>query len=99
MNQESPIVCTRHEEIQSLVPLITQWYNAGCYVYFLNLDHMNGNCNFIQDTYKVIFIAAELKQAARVIINLYNEHFRNEEDDDIDPEMAFTCPVCSILTL
>ena len=100
MNQESPIVCTTYEEIQSLIPLITQWYNAGCYVYFLNLDHMNGNCNFIQDSYKVIFITAELKQAARIIINLYNEHFRDEEDDDdVDPEMAFTCPVCDILTL
>ena len=103
MNQESPIVCTTYEEINSLIPLITQWYNAGCYVHFLNLEHMNGNCNFIQDSYKVIFITADLKQAARIIINLYNEHFRDEEDDDdeteVDPEIAFTCPVCDILTL
>ena len=116
MNQESPIVCTTYEEINSLIPLITQLYNAGCYVHFLNLDHMNENCNFIQDSYKVIFITANLKQAAKIIINLYNEHFPpkddeddedddddDEEDDDdeteVDPEIAFTCPVCDILTL
>ena len=79
------------------------------------------NCNVIQDSFKVIFIPDDLKQAAKIIINLYNEHFPPREDDEddndeddndeevddndddvdneVDPQVAFTCPACGVLTL
>ena len=81
---------------------------------------MNEHCNLIQDSFKVIFIPADLEQAAIIIINQYNEHFpprdddeddnddedyNDDEDDDddddneVDPQMAFTCPACGVLLL
>ena len=101
MDQKTYYMCTTHAELQSLIPLITECYNNGCFVYFLNLNHQEGTCTYIEENYIVIFIDAQLKQAARAIINLYNEHFRltDEDGDEIDPQRAFTCPICNILTL
>ena len=113
MNQGSYIVCLTYSEIEHQIPFITKSYNNGKYVHFLNVQHQNMNCPFIENTI-TIFIPVELKQAARIIINEYNNHFcvnEDDEDDDdneddgdeddaaIDPTIAFTCPACSVLTL
>ena len=94
-------MCTTHAELQSLIPLITECYNNGCYVYFLNYNHQEETCTYSEENYIVIFINAQLKHSARQIIDLYNEHFKltDEDGDDIDPLTAFTCPICNILTL
>ena len=75
MNQESSIVCASHKDITELIPFITQWYNSGKYVHFLNLEHKNLNCFLMESNYIVIFIPVDLKQAAKIIINEYNNHF------------------------
>ena len=84
MNQEFSIVCETHLEITNLIPFITQWYNTGKYVHFLNVEHKNLNCFLMGNNYIVIFIPVELKQAAKIIINEYNNHFHVNEDDEDD---------------
>ena len=84
MDYQNPIVCTNYEEITALIPMITRWYQDGTFVHFIKQEHMNENCNLIQDSFKVIFIPADLEQAARIIINQYNEHFPPREDDEDD---------------
>ena len=83
MNQS--IVCLTYSEIENQMPFITNSYNNGKYVHFLNLTHQNMNCPFIENTI-IIFIPVELKQAANIIINQYNYHFCVNEDDDDDDD-------------
>ena len=125
MDYQNPIVCTNYEEINALIPMITGWYQDGTFVHFIKQEHMYENCNLMQDSLdpaiKLIFISADLEQAARIIINQYNEHFPPREDDeddndeddndeevddnddDIDnevyPQVAFTCSACGVSTL
>ena len=147
MNQENAIECSTYSEIEELMAFITECYNNGIYVHFINRNHRNINCYAIEKT-QIIYIPSELRQAAKIIINAYNEHFcmnenddddddnnenddkdnehfcMNEDDDDddddnnendddeheqydekqneenyIDSNIAFTCPACNILSL
>ena len=81
------IVCLTYKQITALVPMIRQWYKEGIFVHFIRLEHMNANCSIKEDSkypcIKVIFITADLEQAARNIINQYNEHFNPEVNPDI----------------
>ena len=78
------IMCSTYPELTELIPLITQSYNSGIYVHFINNIHQGVNCYAIENT-QIIYIPSSLRQAARIVINLYNEHFgMNENDDDDD---------------
>ena len=80
------IVCLNYSEITQLIPFITNCYNNGNYVHFLNILHQELNCSLLENTV-TIFIPVELRQAARIIINEYNNHFCvNEDDEDDDDE-------------
>ena len=83
MNQGFSIVCLTYSEIENQIPFITNSYNNGKYGHFLNVIHQNMNCFLIENTI-TIFIPVELKQAARIIINEYNNHFCVNEDDEDD---------------
>ena len=85
MNQEDAIMCSTYSEITELIPFITQCYNAGIYVHFLNNNHQSVNCYAIEKT-QIIYIPNTLRQAAQIVINTYNEHFGINENDDNDDD-------------
>ena len=45
MNQGFSIVCLTYSEIENQIPFITNSYNNGKYVHFLNVLHQNMNCS------------------------------------------------------
>ena len=85
MNQGFSIVCLTHSELENQIPFITNCYNNSTYVHFINVLHQNMNCSLLENTI-TIFIPVELKQAARIIINEYNNHFCVHEDDEDDDD-------------
>ena len=85
MNQEGAIMCSTYSEITELILFITQCYNTGIYVHFLNNNHKSVNCYAIEKT-QIIYIPNTLRQAAQIVINTYNEHFGINENDDNDDD-------------
>ena len=89
-----PIVCYTDEDINAIVPLVTQWFIDHQYLHFNAVTHLNMDCDINKQlvssgqhpTVKVIYIAKHLRQAVKIIMRQLGIHFPDDIDEDMSDE-------------
>ena len=86
------LVCTTHEDITAMVPLLTEFYMGNIAVHFCKIRHRDVECSEYSELMrtgshpliKVVYIAPNLQPAARAIIRQMFEVFpaKAEAGDD-----------------
>ena len=112
-----PIVCYNAEDMNGIVAMVTKWFMNNQTFHFNALTHLNMECGIHKDmarsgqhpTIKVIYIAKELRQAAKIIIKQLKTHFPASNDEEISDEeeqldtegklnlrVVMMCPTCGV---
>ena len=110
-----PIVCHTDEDMNGIVAMVTKWFMNKETFHFNALTHLNTECGIHKHmarsgkhpTIKVIYIAKELRQAAKIIIKQLKTHFPASNDEEISDEeeeleregqrnlrVIMMCPAC-----
>ena len=90
----NPIVCYTDEDINGIVPLVTQWFMDQQDLHFNGVTHFNMDCginkqmvrNGQHPTVKVIYIAKHLRQAVKIIMQQLRINFPDNSDEDISDD-------------
>ena len=112
-----PIVCHTDEDMNGIVGIVTEWFMNKEPFHFNCIAYLEMRCGIHKHmvrsrqhpTIKVIYIAKELKQAAKIIINQLKTHFPASNDEDISDEeeqldqegilnhrVVMMCPACGV---
>ena len=96
MEPEYPLICRTVEDINAIVPLVTNWFMQDMAFHFNRVRHLNCDCGENKasvrggshPSVKVIYIPGVLLKKAMIIIKQINEHFPAEDEEDLSDEEA-----------
>ena len=96
MEPQYPLICRTVDDLNAIVPLVTNWFMQNISLHFNHVRHLNINCGEHkgdvragrQPSIKVIYMPGGLLKKAMIIIRQLNIHFPLGDESELSDEEA-----------
>ena len=96
MEPQYPLICRTVDDLNAIVPLVTNWFMQNISLHFNHVRHLNIDCGehkaYVragrQPSVKVIYMPGVLLKKAMIIMKQINIHFPLGDEEDLSDEEA-----------